>query len=145
MSCLKYFHFQLQAPALLVLLFPDHLNNPPSSFDGISLKVFIALSCSPFNLLSSRLYKIKLPLLLSFACFVCLWQLLLSSLQLLGPLWALWPSRCHGTGIAQSLGGGLQKTLCSLEHLSAFPQVRALLGSLVWFQQLVHVVWHAQC
>lgn len=62
MPCLKYSHLSLLAPALLVLLFPDYLNNPPLSFDGISLEVFIALSHSPFNLLSYKPYKIEFPI-----------------------------------------------------------------------------------
>lgn len=77
----EIFPFVAPGPSpLLVLLFPDHLDNPPLSFDGISLEVFIALSHSPFNLLSYKLYKIKFPIssplpavLLQLCVFVAAW------------------------------------------------------------------------
>lgn len=87
MPGLKCSHLLLLAPSLLVLLFPDYLNNPPLSFDGISLEVFIALSHFPFNLLSYKQYKIKFPIssplpavLLQLCVFVAAWFEL-------GPVW----------------------------------------------------------
>lgn len=132
MPCLKYFHLQLLAPALLVLVFPDHLNNPPFSFDGISLEVFIASSHSPFNLLSYEPYKIKFPISSPLPAVLLQLCVFVAPCFDLCPVWGDSSGTPSPTLVKQSLGVPWRvcKPPWSSGHVPAFPQVRkSLLGS----------------